>query len=391
MTNDMVRVVLGIVGFERVRADFVWKVLPFPPCGKGIPVLGPHIEGEDALFVFATLDPTEAAPARRVFVLRVGFMVGKVLIDRRAAFFPLGFINGIYPYPGVDRLAPRVHKQGDREVRLLEDGKLLVFGLLVELDQDMAVAGHSVVRTRIVVLGKRVDANPCPLLGLGKMLALLGIWAEELGQPLGSGNEDALGRWEPFAVLGLPSLIGNADNILVLEAVEQDIGGVVGRLRVNHFGHHGGVEYEATIGPHLAFLASVEPTLGLLMGLDEGIVEFMAEFLLAPRRRTMGLVPLVEQEPCVIVAKVKAVGQDAGGSVGGGVTALACEGGWKFGKVSPGSSDAILEGHLFLLSDVFMGIANPIFVSHFMAIFFCFSFHIIVVSGFFILAGRLPQ
>jgi len=44
------------------------------------------------------------------------------------------------------------------------------------------------------------------------------------------------------------------------------------------------------------------------MRLDEGIVQLVAEFLLAPGRGTMGGVPLVKQEPGVIVAKVKAIG-----------------------------------------------------------------------------------
>ena len=76
MTNDMVRVVLRVVRLKRVCTDFIGSILPFPPSDEGIPVIRPDIEGEDALFVFATLDSTEAAPSGRVLVLRVGFMIG---------------------------------------------------------------------------------------------------------------------------------------------------------------------------------------------------------------------------------------------------------------------------------------------------------------------------
>ena len=76
MTNDMVRVVLRVVCLKRVCTDFIGSILPFPPSDEGIPVLGPDIEGEDALFFLAALDPAEAGPTGRVLVLRVGFMVG---------------------------------------------------------------------------------------------------------------------------------------------------------------------------------------------------------------------------------------------------------------------------------------------------------------------------
>ena len=192
MTNDVIWVVLRVVGFERVGADFVGKVLPLPPSCEGVPVLGPDIEGEDALLFVASLDSAKAGPTGRVLVLRVGFMVGKVLIDDGAAFFPLGFVGGVHLDPGVNGFAARVHQKADWKVRLLEYRKLLLLGFLVELDQHMAVRGHGVVRTRVVVLGKGIDANPRPLLGLGKVLALLGTRAEELGQPLGA--RDASGR-----------------------------------------------------------------------------------------------------------------------------------------------------------------------------------------------------
>ena len=76
MPNDMVRVILRVIGFKRVRTDFIGSILPFPPSDEGVPVLGPDIEGEDALLFFAALDSAKAAPAGRVLVLRVGFMVG---------------------------------------------------------------------------------------------------------------------------------------------------------------------------------------------------------------------------------------------------------------------------------------------------------------------------
>ena len=76
MTNDMVRVVLRVVRLKRVCTDFIGSILPFPPSDEGIPVLRADVEGDDALLFIASLDPAEAAPAGRVLVLRVWFMVG---------------------------------------------------------------------------------------------------------------------------------------------------------------------------------------------------------------------------------------------------------------------------------------------------------------------------
>ena len=172
----------------------------------------------------------------------------------------------------------------------------------------MTVGCHGGVGACEVILGERVDAYPSPLLRLGKVLATGRARAEELGQPLGARNEDTLGSREPLAVLGLSRLVGDADHILVLEAVKQDIGGRVRGLGIGHLGDHRWVEHEATVGTDLAFLASGQPALRLLMRLDEGIVQLVAEFLLRPSRGTMGLVPFVEEHPSILVAEVEPVG-----------------------------------------------------------------------------------
>ena len=134
MADDRVRVVQDIVILKDVGRDLLGKVLTFPPDHELVPVGSPDLERHNLLFVLAAQDAPQPAPAGRVLVLGIRLMVGQIVIHRITAFLPLLLGLGVDPHPGVDGLAARVDEQADGQVRLLEDGHLLVLRLLVELD-----------------------------------------------------------------------------------------------------------------------------------------------------------------------------------------------------------------------------------------------------------------
>ena len=208
----------------------------------------------------------------------------------------------------------------------------------------MAVGGHRTVRTRKIVRGEGVNPNPSPRLRGCELAGTDGTGAEELGDPLGAGQEQTLGRWEPLAVFGLAGLVRDANDILIGEAVQQHVRRRERRLGVGQLGDPGGVKDEATVRADPTLPAGDEPALLAFVRLDVGVVQFVTQVFLAPRGRATD-VELLQQRPGVRPRQVEPVGEDAGCAVGGGVSALAGDGGGQFGEIGSRPGNTIFGGH----------------------------------------------
>ena len=298
-------------------------VLPDDP---RVPVIGAHLERQNLLLLLSTHHAAQARPAGWVLVLRVRFVVGQEVIHRITALLPLLLGIGIHLHPGVDGLAARLDESRDGKIRLMEDGNLLIAGLLIKLNKYMAISRDRGIRTIKVIWLEWIDTNPSALLGLLVVLLALGVWAEEAGDPFGSREEVALAGREVLTVIILPSLIGDADHLVVLERGEQEVG------RADRYGTKGNlgyalrVEHHPTIRANRALLLA-EPTLRAFVRLHIGVVQFVAQILLSPGWGAMREVPLLKQRPRIVPTQFKAVGEDARRPVCGWMSTLSRDSG----------------------------------------------------------------
>jgi hypothetical protein len=106
----------------------------------------------------------------------------------------------------VDRLATAIDEYADRQARRAEELFLLGLGLVIELDEDMAVRADIIVRTAVEAGPEGVDADED---SIGAVAAEQdGFGVIEAGDPILDRQERPGGHW-----LTVLDLLADADHL----------------------------------------------------------------------------------------------------------------------------------------------------------------------------------